>query len=117
MKSAFLLLLVSGCAYRVTLTSNPAPANVELPNGDRVSTPAEVRFRYVPFGHQRIVASARGYREGELDLRKTEIRSWRLLFGGFSHPAVFGGAPRGEVEILLVPDHGPVGSWTEEDVP
>lgn len=117
MKSLLFLWFVSGCAYRVTLISSPTPANVELPNGDRVSTPADVSLRWVPFGHQRIVATATGYRPIEVDLRKTEVRSWRLLFGPITHPQVLNGAPRGEVQLLLVPEHGPVGSWTEEDIP
>lgn len=117
MKLVWIAVLATGCAYRVNLVSQPTAATVELPGGDRVTTPAEVKLKWVPFGHQTIVVNAKGYRTFETDLRRTEIRWARFVFGTLAHPSVLTGAPRGEVDLVLVPDHGPVGSWSEEDIP
>lgn len=114
----------SGCLYRVTVDSQPVPVTVVLPpgasaigGGERVSTPAEVDFRWVPFGHQRIVASANGYRTFEVDLRRNVIRWRRIVFRTIARPSLRDGESRGEVQLLLVPEHGPVGTWTEDDIP
>lgn len=112
------LFLLPGCAYRVSLTALPTPAVVELPgDGGSVVTPAEVVFRYVPFGSQPIRVSADGYRTLEVDLRDREIRGRRYLTDTLFRPATLLGRPRGEVHLVLVPEHGPVGTWDPEEVP
>jgi hypothetical protein len=116
-RAALLALLLPGCAYRVTLASRPSAVTVALPDGSRVTTPAEVRLRWVPFGHQRVTATADGYRPLTVDLRRDEIRWSRFVIGTIAHPSVLSGKPRGEVELVLIPEHGPVGSWTEDDIP
>jgi hypothetical protein len=109
--------LSQGCAYKVSLSSIPTTAAVQLP-GDRgtVITPTDVVFRWVPFGHQVITATADGYRPLELDLRDHEILGRRYLTDTLFRPATLFGRPRGEVKLLLVPEHGPVGTWTPDDV-
>ena len=107
----------SGCAYKVALSSQPTPARVTLP-GDQgsVITPAEVVFRWAPFNEQVIQVTADGYRPLEVDLRTHEIRMGRYLTDTLFRPATLFGQPRGEVRLMLVPDHGPIGTWTAEDV-
>lgn len=100
---------MQGCAYRVELRSLPEPVLVELPDGSRVSTPSEARFVWAPFNHQRVRVTASGYRPLEVDLRKHDVRLKRLLGRPFKRV-------KGEVEFVLVPTHGPTGTWTEEDV-
>jgi hypothetical protein len=100
-------LWLAACVYRVTLATEPAPVQIALPDGSVVATPAEVSLRWVPFGHQVVTASAPGYRPLTIDLRRTEVR-W---------PHWLRGASRRKVELLLVPDHGPAGTWRPEDVP
>jgi hypothetical protein len=112
-----LLLLWTACAYKVELSSVPASVEVELPDGSVVTTPTVVRLRWVPFEHQRITAVTEGYRPLIVDLRRDEIRWTRLAFGWIRHPGVLWGEPRGEVQVILVPDHGPAGTWTIEDIP
>ncbi|MEQ1504558.1 MAG: hypothetical protein ABMB14_20130 [Myxococcota bacterium] len=123
--AALLLSGLAGCAYKVTLTAEPTPTEIVLPdnlpdrlvvNGDRVVTPADVTLRWVPFGHQRVVVSAPGYRTLEVDLRREEIRWSRFLIGTLAHPATLSGRPRGEVRFVLVPDHGPAGTWTPDQI-
>ena len=117
MRALLLLVAAAGCRYKVLLTSDPAPARVMLPDGRTVATPAEVTFRWVPFGHQRITASAPRYRPLEVDLRRTEIKLWRLITGPVTARAAVSGAPRGEVELVLVPEHGPAGSFDPDEIP
>lgn len=112
-----MILALAACAYRVSLTSTPAPAEVVLPDGRTIVTPRTVRLRYVPFGHQRITATAPGYRAIEVDLRRTEIRWWRYVGQSLAHPGTLAGAPRGEVRLVLVPEHGPAGTWSPEEIP
>ena len=112
-----LTLSGSGCAYRVSLSSTPGTAEVILTGGSSVTTPTEVRLRWVPFGGQRIVARAPGHRSLEVDLRKSEIKLHRYVSDTLFRPATLLGAPRAEVRLLLVPEHGPVGTWGPEEVP
>lgn len=101
-----LALWLGACAYRVTLTSAPDGARVELPSGRVVATPATARLEWVPFGHQRVTASAPGFRPMTVDLRDSEVRLGHLLHR----------SERRVVELILVPEHGPAGTWTRDDV-
>lgn len=116
---AWIALIGPGCAYRVAIDSRPAAALVELPDGSRLTTPAVARVRWAPWNQQVIQVSATGYRTVSLDLRRREVRFKRFLF------RVPRGLPsdrdalraRGRVELVLVPAHGPTGTWTEADIP
>ena len=112
-----LCLWSSGCAYKVGITASPSTATIDLP-GERgtVVTPAEVVFRWAPFNHQVIRATADGYRPLEIDLRDREIRASRYVTDALFRPATFFGRPRGEVRLVLVPEHGPIGTWSASDV-
>ncbi len=108
----------SGCAYKVTLTSQPELTEIVLPGkGGTVITPVDVTLRYVPFGKLPIVASAPGYRPLELDLRKSEVRLGRYITDTLWRPATLFGRSRGVVRLVLIPEHGPVGTWVEDEVP
>lgn len=109
--------LLSGCAYKVALSSDPAAAVVRLPEGDEVITPDVVDLRWRPFGEQVVVVSSPGYRTTAFDLRDREIRWGRYVTDTLFRPATLFGAPRGEVRFVLVPEHGPAGTWREDDVP
>jgi hypothetical protein len=109
--------ILAGCPYKVTLTAQPATAEVTLPGGDQIALPADVKARYVPFGHQRIRATADGFRDLEVDLRAEEVRLFSLVVGTLAHPSTLWGRPRGEVRLVLVPEHGPAGTWTPDEIP
>ena len=117
MRTLLLAPMLAGCAYRVTITSTPTPAEVVLPDGRTIVTPRTVKLRWVPFGQQRVTAYVPGHRPLEVDLRRTEIRWWRYVAQTFARPRTLGGASRGEVRLVLVPDHGPAGTWTAEEIP
>lgn len=101
-----LLALLAACTYTVHLASRPTPAIVQLPDGRRVTTPSDVKLRWRPLVREKATISAAGYRPLEVDLWKLRLRSGRALSG-----------QRGELLLLLVPTHGPSGTWSAEDVP
>ncbi len=112
-----MLVLLGGCAYKVQLSSDPAAASVELPDGERLITPDIAVLRWRPFGRQEVRVSATGYRPVTIDLRDREIRWSRYVTDTLFRPATLAGAPRGDVRFVLVPEHGPVGTWSEDAVP
>lgn len=110
-------LAAPGCAYRVTIASAPAGAQLTLPDGSTPSTPAETTLRWRLFGRQLVTATAPGYRPLTVDLRRSEVRWLHYPRDTVLRPNRLTGAPRGHVELILVPDHGPTGTWTADDVP
>lgn len=112
-----LVLALLGCAYKVTLASIPTPATITLPDGSSVLTPATVRLRWAPFGHQRVTVESPDHRPLTVDLRDREIRLWHLIGTSVWRPGTLAGAPRGQIRFVLVPVHGPSGTWTEDEVP
>jgi hypothetical protein len=97
MRFAWLLVLQLGaCSSTLTVYSQPTGAIVDLKDGERLVTPTSLESSVWPNRRQRVTISASGYRSLET----------RVPYG--SH---------GEWVILLVPEHGPVGTWSEEDMP
>lgn len=110
-----LLLLASGCTYRVHLTSNPVGAAVTRPDGEVVHTPETLRFGYRPFRAQTVTVSSPEYRSMELSVRRDLVKSHQLFFDPVFHPRrVFSKRPHHAVHVRLVPAHGPVGTWSAE---
>ncbi len=102
-------LLGAGCTYPVLLRSEPPGALVTVVRtGEVVSTPTVVRLRFP----ERVEIRADGYRPFDARLRRREV-SW-LRQVATPDPAV---VARGDIEIHLVPDHGPSGTWTEQELP
>lgn len=111
------LLLGSGCAYRVSLASLPSGAQVTLPDGSTIATPSETTLRWKPFSKQEITVRAVGYRPLTIDLRRSEVRLSRYIRDALFRPRTWRGEPRGEIELVLVPEHGGAGTWTADEVP
>ncbi len=97
-------LLLTGCLYTVRIESRPSPAVVQMPDGSRVTTPAQVQLRWRPLTKRVATATANGYRPYDIELRR--LRNHRALWG---QPV--------DVEVMLIPAHGATGTWTVEDVP
>lgn len=102
--------MLGGCAYTIRIESIPQPALVELPDQTRVTTPGDATVRWAPFDKQEIRVTATGYRPLTLDLRAKHVRFARYIKRPF-------GPVRSEVQLILVPTHGPTGTWSEADVP
>ena len=93
----FLLLASAGCVREVRVRSQPTPADVLLSSGKLKLTPFTVKVRRTPFKPQLAEVTAVGYRPLVIDLRRA--------------------GPQNDIFVLLVPEHGPSGSWTTDEVP
>lgn len=111
-----LALHAQGCAYRVRLSSTPEAAQVSLPDGRVVTTPTEQTFRWTLHNEQIVRVSAPGYRTFAVDLRDREIKLTRFIVDAFTRWGRARDAPRGHVWFVLVPAHGPVGTWDPTEV-
>ena len=87
---------LGACSPTLKVYSQPSGAIVELEQGERVVTPGGLESSVWPKRRRGVTISAAGYRS-----LKTRV-PYRS---------------RGEWVIVLVPAHGPVGTWSEEDVP
>lgn len=112
----WIALFLPGCAYRLHLSSTPEPAQVLLPDGRVVRTPTDETFRWTLDNEQIVQVSAPGYRTFAVDLRDREIKLTRYIVGIFTRWGRGRDAPRGHVAFVLVPAHGPVGTWDPEEV-
>lgn len=96
-------LALSSCVVTVRVDSRPVSAEVQTSKGDVFRLPADIPVRWAPFDRPELLCTAVGYREVTVPLR--------LGMGPFGLRK-----PR-RVEISLIEEHGPSGTWTEEDVP
>lgn len=109
------VLLSTGCAYRATVTTSPAGAAVYLDNEPAGITPLPIEVRGV-FQRQVLRVELPGYRPYEVVLAK-ESRPWPKTAFALTHPLVLlGKRPPPTRTLVLIPEHGPAGTWTPEDV-
>jgi hypothetical protein len=96
-------IFLGGCTVLVHVDSRPVPAEVETPTGEHLRLPADVPLRWRPFARPELLCSAVGYRPMVVPVR--------LGLGPL--------APRGvrPLELSMVPEHGPTGTWSESEVP
>ena len=88
--------------------SNPPGALVELQReGEVVSTPVARRLRFPA----KVVVTAPGYRDMRVVLRKREVGERKVGVVEGIDTAV-----RGRIELVLVPEHGPSGTWTPDGI-
>ena len=92
-------LSASGCARRVLVVSDPPGASVRRNREPLGATPLELRVWWVPFWRQEVRVSMAGYRSVEIPLRRH--------LGWFPQLTTH--------EVRLVEEHGPAGTWTEEE--
>ncbi|MFT4625129.1 MAG: hypothetical protein ACI8PZ_003795 [Myxococcota bacterium] len=92
-----LVLALTACSTRVRIRSQPTPVDILLPDGRRMLTPAQVVVRKTLFQPQLAEISAVGYRTVVIDLRRS--------------------GNRGDIFVVLVPEHGPAGSWSGNEAP
>ncbi len=114
-----LLLIVfsGGCAHRVVITSAPAGAKVRMGAEVLGRTPVELTLWSIPLTHPTALVTLPGYRGMRINLapdrrplrRLSELLClrWRRAF------ALVPGAVH---EVVLIPHHGPVGTWDPEEL-
>lgn len=112
-----LTLLAAGCAHRVRIESQPPGASVRVGKRLKGPTPQELTFLWVPFRPINVRVSAAGYRTVVVKANK-HASVWRIAGEAltFRYKRLLGLRPRATIEVMLIRDHGPVGTWTEEDI-
>lgn len=109
--------LMQGCAHRVAIHTEPPGATIKV--GRKVIGPApqEVRFWWWPGRPMRVRVEKRGYRPLVIEASDTvHARSFLRDFFTFHYKRMVGLTPRASVNVLLIRDHGPAGTWTPDDV-
>lgn len=126
MRLLVLLLLAQGCVvHRVRVESDPPGAVVRLDGKVRGVTPIEFNTVWTPplFKSYNLGLTLPGYRQVQASgtwsapspLRR-EVRLWRYLLHPLRWKQILGREPRSKITVVLVPEHGPAGTWTPEDV-
>lgn len=111
----YIALLLLGCVHRIEVTTIPSGATLYREQARLGEAPATVPIRI--FSSTRIEARLPGYRSVTTQLRGMGTASFLADFLTLHWPRALGIQPRGTVEIRMMPEHGPVGTWTPEDVP
>lgn len=110
-----LTLLLLGCVHRVQVTTVPAGAALYRDEARVGEAPAQVR---VPiFSSRTIEARLPGYRSVTTVLPRVGPLSFLGDVFSLHWGQALGLRDKVAVEIRLIPDHGPVGTWEPEIVP
>lgn len=109
--------LLSGCAHRVLIQSDPPGAAIWTGRRARGPAPQELTFLWFPFRPIRVRVTAPGYRPTVVNVGRYAgpgVFLRELL--GLHFKRLAGLKPRAIVSVMLVREHGAVGTWTEDDV-
>jgi hypothetical protein len=108
-------VLGTGCAYRATLQTNPIGAAVFIDGEAAGIAPVLITVTGL-WRKPQVLVELPGYRSYEIDLA-TESRPWPRIVFAWTHPlVVLGKRPPPTRIMMLIPEHGPAGTWTPEDV-
>jgi hypothetical protein len=110
-----LALLLIGCVHRIEVTTIPAGATLYRAQTRIGEAPADVPIWI--FSSTKIEARLPGYRPVTTQLRGMGTASFFVDFLTLHWPRALGLRTRGVVEIRMMPEHGPVGTWTPDEVP
>ena len=115
-RHVWLVVLLTGCAYRVDVRTQPVGAQITTPSGTTAIAPATIQMRWAPFGGQPLCAVAPGYRPLEVRPQREIYRPIRTLLSPISRPQrALGIKPAGELELILTPLRGPPDAWDLPD--
>jgi len=110
-----LALLLLGCVHRVQVTTVPVGATLYRNEARLGEAPVEVR---VPiFSSRHVEARLPGYRSVTTVLPRVGPMSYLSDVFSLHWGQALGLRDKAVVEIRLMPDHGPVGTWEPEIVP
>ena len=109
--------LLVGCAHTVRIESDPSGANIKHGRKLVGVTPADVTVKWVPFKPIPITLDAPGRRTMELDLAQ-DVGMWRFSWEVLTLQTgkLSGRVPRATHRALFIRHHGPMGTWSPEDV-
>jgi len=112
-----LLALLPACAHRVLIQSDPPGAAIWTGRRARGPAPQELTFLWLPFRPIKVRVTAQGYRPTVINVghyAKPGVFLRELL--GLHFKRLAGLEPRATVSVMLIHEHGAVGTWTEDDV-
>lgn len=115
--ATLLLGSLVGCAHRVRIESDPPGAVIKVGRRARGPAPQELTFLWLPFRPIKVRVAAPGYRPVEVKASSYAglgVFTRELLTFRFGRLA--GIRPRATIQVILIREHGAVGTWTEEDV-
>lgn len=113
---AFILLLNSSCRHTVEIESAPYGADVYWKDQNIGQTPMEYSFWWYPTRRIPLTVQYFGYRTSVLDVHRSispliiadDIIHFRLM-------RLIGLNTRNTHNAILIPEHGPSGTWTPDD--
>jgi len=110
-------LLSIGCAHRVRIESDPPGASIKVGQELVGVTPAEITVKWVPYKRIPVKIDIPGRRSVVLDLSK-DLSLMGLAWQGLTLQTgkLAGTTPRSTHRAQFVRHHGPIGTWTPEDV-
>ncbi len=114
--SAIICVFCLSCRHQVTLESTPYGADVYWKEDNIGKTPFDHTFWWFPGRRIPLTVQYFGYRSTVLDVHRSlsplivadDIVHFRWL-------KLLGKVPRATHTAVLVPEHGPAGTWTPED--
>ena len=115
--SLLLLMVLVGCAHRVRIESDPPGASIKVGQELLGVTPAEITVKWVPFKRIPVKVDIPGRRSVVLDLSK-DLSLLSLTWQGVTLQTgkLAGTIPRSTHRAQFIHHHGPIGTWTAEDV-
>ena len=108
-------LLLLGCIHRVEVTTFPEGATLYRKGRQLGEAPLVVRIPM--FATTQVEAKMPGYRAVDTKLRGVGTASFVADVLFLHWLKAVGLRTKAEVELRLMPEHGPVGTWAPEDVP
>jgi len=110
-------VLLSGCAHRVLIESDPPGASVRIGQKMVGVTPTEVKVTWLPFKEIPVSVNLPGRRTIILDLQQDlnmATVGWQAAT--FQFGKISGNVSRGVHRAQFVRHHGPAGTWAPEEV-
>ena len=106
-----------GCAHTVRIESDPPGASIKQGPVMVGVTPADVTVKWVPFRTLPITLDSPGRRTMVLDL-SNDVSVWAVAWESLTLQTgkLSGRVPRATHRAQFVPHHGPMGTWSPEDV-
>lgn len=114
--SALLAVSLAGCVYHLRVESHPSGATMTIEGEDSYILPTDLHIKWRPKPYPVLVESP-GYRPLAFRLTRAHIHELDFVSDVLLNPKeAFNDEPRRVLEVRLVPEHGPSGTWTFEDV-
>jgi len=113
----FLLLLpLLGCMHKAQITTDPLGAEVAWRGAAVGTAPIELTTLWLPFRDMSVEVQLPGFRGTVVDLSR-DIGPLRATgeFLSLRWGRLFGFRARTVHQIRMIPEHGPVGTWSAEE--